>query len=69
MSRGVNLVLNMRVVGPGLKTGVLWILKVQQTEACSRGLKVGLPSPEFLFNYTQILFLKGNHFERCSHLI
>jgi len=61
----------------GLKTGRSWsmfenwgsqTLKVQETEACRTGLRVS--SPEFFFNYTQIiLFLKSYHFGKCSHLI
>src|SRR6218665_4135232 len=45
------------------------VLKVQQTEAHSTELRVS--SPEFLFDmeHTQIiLFLKGNHFGKCSKL-
>src|SRR6218665_2478358 len=58
------------VVGLGLKTwGESQVLKVQQTEAHSTELRVS--SPEFLFDmeHTQIiLFLKGNHFGKCSKL-
>ena len=40
------------------KLGVSLVLNVQQTEACSTGLRVS--TPKFLFNYTQIcLFLKS----------
>ena len=39
---------NWEVMGPGLKTGVSWFLKVQHTEARSTGLKVS--SLDFLFN-------------------
>src|SRR6218665_1649155 len=49
---------------------VSWVLKVLQTKARSKGLRVS--SQNFLFNYTQILlFLKRHHFGRCtcSHLI
>src|SRR6218665_3569702 len=45
------------VISSGLKTGVLWVQRVKQMEACSTGLRV--PPKEFLFNCTQIfLFLK-----------
>ena len=54
------------VVGPGLKLGVV-NPKVQQTKACSTGLRVSLVK---FFNYTQIvLFLKSHPFGNCSHLI
>src|SRR6218665_2666905 len=36
------------VVGPGLKTGGSWVLKVQQTEAHSTGLRLSFP--DFLLN-------------------
>jgi len=58
------------VVDMGLKTGWSWVIKVQQMEACSTWLRVS--SPEFLFNYTQIilfLFLKNHHFVKSYHLI
>jgi len=58
--RGVNLIwkLGVGVVGQGMKTGKLWVLMVRQTEARSTGLRVS--SPEFLFNYAQIiLFMKS----------
>jgi len=47
-SSGVSLVWKLGVVGPAVKTGGLLVLKVQQTEARSTGLRV--PSPEFLFD-------------------
>ena len=44
-----------------LKLGVLWVLKIQQTEAQS--IELRLSSPEFLFNDIQIfLFLKSHHY-------
>ena len=49
------------VMDPGLKTEGLWVLKIQQMEAHSTGLRVSYL--EFLFNYIQIyLFLKNHHF-------
>jgi len=39
---------NWGVMGPGLKTGGSWVLKVQQTEARSTGLRVS--SLEFVLN-------------------
>ena len=49
ISRGVNLVWKLGgVVGPGLKTRRSLVLKVQQTEARSTGLRVSYQ--EFLFN-------------------
>ena len=50
------------VVGPGFKTiGVLWVLKIQQVEAHSTGLRVS--SLECLLSYIQIfLSLKSRHF-------
>jgi len=45
-----------------------WVLMVPQMEACSTGFRAS--SPEFLFNYTQIiLFMKSHRFGKCSHLI
>jgi len=55
------------VVGSGLKIVVSFVLKVQQTEAYSNGLRVSIPT--FLFNYIQVfLFLKSHHLGMCSHL-
>ena len=55
------------IMGPGFKLEVSWVLKIQQTEASSTGLRIS--SQELLFNYMQIfLFLKNHHFGKCSHL-
>jgi len=70
--RGINLQSGMKtgsVVDPGLKTGVSWILKVQQTEAHSTGLMHH--SRKLLFNYVQIfLLMKSHHFWKVfsSHI-
>ena len=46
--------LKMRVVGPGLKTGGSWVLKVKKTAARSTGL--GVSSPKFLFNINKFFY-------------
>ena len=61
------------VVGPGLKIGVSWvitlkvgmsfILKIQQTEAHSTGVRILAYLLKLLFNYIQIyLFMKSHNF-------
>ena len=66
-ARGVNLVWKLRC--RGFENRVLWVLKIQQTEAFSTGLWVSLL--EFLFNYIQIsIFLKSYNFWKVfpSHI-
>src|SRR6218665_360400 len=56
-------------MGPGLKTWGLRVLKGQQTQARSTGLRVS-SEKDFRNNYTQIfLFLKSHHLVKRSHLI
>lgn len=51
------------VIGLGLKTGALWVLKIQQMETHSTELRVSFP--EVLFIYLQIfLFLESHHFRK-----
>ena len=61
------LVWKRRILGPGLKTGELWVLRTQQWRHIAQVW--GYHPCIFLFIYTQILFVKGHPFGKCSHLI
>jgi len=54
-------------VGPSLKTGGSWVLKVQQTEERSTGLRVSSPD---LFIYTNLSISEQSPlWKLCFHLI
>ena len=57
---------NWRVVGPSLKTGGSWVLKVQQTEAHSTEVLVLIPG---IFIYTNLSISEVTTFGKSFHLI
>jgi len=67
--RGLNLIWNLGVVDPGLKTRGSWVLKVKQMETRSTGLRVYLIKNFYLIMHKFFYLWKVTTFGKCSHLI